>query len=56
MSDAKEFHAKLKALGDSYATELPEKLEQIQNIWEKLPDSTWDDENFRNLPAGLEDG
>ncbi|MDH4286331.1 MAG: response regulator, partial [Gallionella sp.] len=49
MSDVKDFHAKLKALGDGYATQLPEKLEQIQNAWEKLPDSTWDDENFRKF-------
>jgi len=49
MSDAKEFQEKLKALSDAYAAQLPEKLNQIQQAWEALPNSSWDDEGFRKL-------
>ena len=49
MADPVELQAKLKALNDGYAMQLPEKLGQIDHAWEQLPRDRWDDEGFQTL-------
>lgn len=49
MADQEELLAKLKALSDSYAAQLPEKLAQIEQQWRQLPTDSWDDEGFQTL-------
>lgn len=49
MADQEELLAKLKALSDSYAAQLPEKFAQIEQQWRQLPTDSWDDEGFQIL-------
>ncbi|MDD5300625.1 MAG: diguanylate cyclase [Gallionella sp.] len=49
MVDPAELQAKLKALSDSYAAQLPEKLSQIAHAWGQLPKDRWDDGGFQTL-------
>lgn len=49
MLDAQELQEKLKALCDSFAAQLPDKLKQIEQAWSKLPLSGWDEERFQDL-------
>jgi len=49
MADPADLQAKLKLLGDAYAAQLPEKLKQIEQAWEQLPQDGWDDGGFQNL-------
>lgn len=49
MVDPAELQAKLKALSDGYAAQLPEKLKQIDQAWGQLPTDNWDDEGFQTL-------
>ena len=49
MADPADLQAKLKLLGDAYAAQLPEKLKQIEQAWEQLPQDGWDEGGFQNL-------
>lgn len=49
MTDRAEFQKKLKALGNNYAAQLPEQLNQIQHVWESISGTAWDDEGFEKL-------
>jgi diguanylate cyclase (GGDEF)-like protein len=49
MADQNELQAKLKILNDAYATQLPEKLKQLEQVWHQLPQDGWDEENFQTL-------
>ena len=49
MADAGMFLAKLKVLSDSYAAQLPEKLKQLEQVWEQLPQDGWDEQGFETL-------
>ena len=49
MADPADLQAKLKLLGDAYAAQLPEKLKQIEQAWEQLPQDSWDEGGFQNL-------
>ena len=49
MADPAGLQAKLKALSDAYAAQLPEKLKQIEQAWEQLPLDSWDEGGFQTL-------
>jgi len=49
MADQTELLAKLKALSDGYAEQLPAKLAQIEAHWEQLSKLDWDEEGFQAL-------
>jgi len=49
MADAADLQAKLKALSDAYAAQLPEKLGQLMPAWDQLPQSGWDEEGFQTF-------
>lgn len=49
MADPNDFQLKLKMLSDSYAVQLPQKLEQIELAWIELPIAAWDEEAFQSL-------
>lgn len=49
MADPADLQAKLKVLCDAYASQLPEKLRQIEQAWSKLPRDEWDEEGFQTL-------
>ena len=49
MVDPAGLQAKLKALSDAYAAQLPEKLRQIEQAWEQLPRDSWDEEGFQTM-------
>lgn len=49
MADLDELQAKLKNLSDDYAAQLPEKLKQLEQVWEQLPMNGWDEEGFQTL-------
>ena len=49
MADPAGLQAKLKALSDAYAAQLPEKLKQIEQAWEQLPRDSWDEGGFQIL-------
>ena len=49
MADLNKLQAQLQALSDAYAVQLPEKLQQIEQTWNQLPQNEWDDEGFENL-------
>ncbi len=49
MVDAGELMARLKALGDNYAAQLPDKLAQIEQQFLKLPRDHWDEEGFQTM-------
>ena len=44
-----DLQAQLKILGDAYATQLPEKLQQIEQAWAELPPTGWDENGFESL-------
>jgi len=47
--DMKELQAKLQALSDDYAAQLPEKLQQLEQAWQQLPQPEWNAEGFADL-------
>lgn len=49
MAEPDDFQLALKALSDSYAVQLPQKLEQVELAWSELPIATWDEEAFQSL-------
>ena len=49
MADPNELQAKLKILCDAFAAQLPEKLKQLEQVWEQLPLYSWDEEGFQTL-------
>ena len=49
MHDSAVLQAKLKVLSESYATQLPEKLKQLEQTLNQLPPSGWDERGFQNL-------
>ena len=49
MDDPAGLQAKLKALSDAYAAQLPEKLRQIEQAWSQLPRGEWDEDGFQTL-------
>jgi chemotaxis protein histidine kinase CheA len=49
MVDPTDLQARLKALNEAYAAQLPEKIKQIEQLWSQLPRGEWDEENFQNL-------
>lgn len=49
MADAGDLTAKLKALSDNYAAQLPDKFVQLEQQWQQLPGDAWDEEGFQNL-------
>lgn len=49
MADPAGLQAKLKALSDAYAAQLPEKFKQIEQAWEQLPRDSWDEGGFQIL-------
>lgn len=49
MADPDDFQLALKALNDSYAAQLPQKLEQIEQVWNELPAAAWDEDAFQSL-------
>jgi HPt (histidine-containing phosphotransfer) domain-containing protein len=49
MSDQQELQAKLTALGDSYAAELPEKLSQIEMTFGQLQGKKWNEQGFQTF-------
>lgn len=49
MPDAVQLQAQLKALGDNYAAQLPEKLALIEQTLKHLPRTGWDEEGFASL-------
>jgi HPt (histidine-containing phosphotransfer) domain-containing protein len=49
MADPDDFRLRLKVLSDSYAMQLPQKLEQIELAWGELPIVVWDEEAFQAL-------
>jgi len=49
MADPNELQAKLKLLCDAYAAQLPEKLKQLEQVWNQLPQDRWDEEGFQTM-------
>lgn len=49
MADPIELQATLKILCNAYAAQLPEKLKQLEQVWEQLPQDSWDEEGFQTL-------
>lgn len=49
MADPADLQAKLKALSDAYAAQLPEKLKQVEQAWSQLPHSKWDEDGFQTV-------
>lgn len=49
MNEQADIQQKLKTLGDAYAAQLPETLEQIEQTWNLLPHDGWDEEDFQSL-------
>lgn len=49
MADPIELQAKLELLCDAYAAQLPEKLKQLEQMWEQLLQNGWDGEGFQTL-------
>ena len=49
MADPTELQAKLELLCDAYAAQLPEKLSQLEQVWDQLPQDSWDGEGFQTL-------
>ncbi|RFC40694.1 MAG: response regulator receiver modulated diguanylate cyclase [Candidatus Nitrotoga sp. CP45] len=49
MTDPTELQTKLEFLCDTYAAQLPEKLKHIEQVWEQLPQDSWDEEGFQTL-------
>lgn len=49
MAELIDFQTRLKSLSDDYAATLPEKLDQIEQAWSRVPRGNWDEESFQNL-------
>lgn len=49
MTEPDEQQARLRALFDSYAAQLPETLKQIEQTWEHLLRDSWDEKRFATL-------
>lgn len=49
MVDMNDLAAKIKALCDGYAAQLPSKFAQLTQVWHQLPRDTWDEEGFQTL-------
>ena len=49
MVDPADLQAQLKALRDSYALHLSEKLKQIEQAWTELPRGVWDEAGLQTL-------
>lgn len=49
MVEPAELQAKLKVISAGYVAKLPEKMEQIELAWAKLPQTSWDEEGFQAL-------
>lgn len=52
MSDPGELQAKLIALSDTYAAQLPEKLKQLEQVLSRVSHTAWDEQGFQTF-AGL---
>ncbi|MGA7750225.1 MAG: response regulator, partial [Gallionella sp.] len=49
MHDPEELQAKLKALSDTYAAQLPENLKQLEQGLNQLPHTVWDEQGFQTI-------
>jgi diguanylate cyclase (GGDEF)-like protein len=49
MHDPAELQAKLTALSDTYAAQLPEKLKQLEQALSQLPHTGWDEQGFQTF-------
>jgi HPt (histidine-containing phosphotransfer) domain-containing protein len=49
MADPNKLQARLQALNDAYAAQLPEKLKQIEQVWGRLPKAEWVEVDFESL-------
>ncbi len=49
MHDPGELQTKLKALSDTYAAQLPEKLKQLEQALSQLPHTEWDEQGFQTI-------
>lgn len=49
MADLNDIAEKMKVLRDAYAAQLPEKLGQIKQLWNSLPEGGYDEEMFQTL-------
>jgi diguanylate cyclase (GGDEF)-like protein len=49
MHDSGELQAKLLALGESYAAQLPEKLKQLEKVLDQLPHPVWDEQGVQTF-------
>ncbi|CAH1073846.1 Hpt domain-containing protein [Candidatus Nitrotoga sp. 1052] len=49
MADSNELQATLKILCNTYAAQLPVKLKHLEQVWEQLPQDSWDEEGFQTL-------
>lgn len=47
--DMEDFEQELQALKDSYAEQVPEKLSQIEALWDSLANNGWDPEIFNTF-------
>jgi len=52
MSDSRELQAKLIALSNTYAAQLPEKLKQLEQALSLVSNTVWDEQGFQTF-AGL---
>lgn len=49
MHDPAELQAKLNALSEAYAAQLPEKLKQLEQALSQLPHAVWDERGFQTF-------
>lgn len=49
MADPEALQAKLKALSDIYAAQLPEKIGQLEQAWRQLQQTGWNEEGAESL-------
>ncbi|MFY9261624.1 MAG: diguanylate cyclase [Gallionella sp.] len=49
MADIGDLTAKIQMLSSVYAAQLPEKIAQIEQLWQQLPHNRWDEEGFQTL-------
>jgi diguanylate cyclase (GGDEF)-like protein len=49
MHEPGKLQAKLTALSDIYATQLPENLKQLEQAFNQLPDAMWDEQGFQTV-------
>jgi len=53
MRDPGELQAKLKALSDTYAAQLPEKLKQLEQVFSLVSPTTWDEKGFQAFAGSV---